>query len=138
MPSDGELSIKEVVAAHEVQLFDFMALTDHDFLVRPNCYSKINRLRTDLIIFKGIELTVFEKGYVHVNRITGDKEVLHIFNHPAELDLPLCKVKERIAGVASRLPIDAIEITSKGFRTPDKGGLGHLKDFTVTWSPIGR
>jgi hypothetical protein len=46
-------------------------------------------------------------------------EIIHIFNHPAELDLPLIKVIERINAVAGRLPIDAVEITTKGFRTSE-------------------
>ncbi len=117
--SDGSLSIREAVDVYENLGFDFIALTDHDFLLRPDCYEAISALTTSLIIFKGVELTVFEKGYVHVNRISGDREVLHIFNHPADLDLPVPKVIERITSVAKRFPIDAIEITSKGFKTPE-------------------
>ncbi|MCP4691754.1 MAG: hypothetical protein GY859_27150 [Desulfobacterales bacterium] len=117
--SDGELSIREAVTVHERLGFDFIALTDHDYLLRNGCYDSVDRLKTDLIIFTGVEMTVFEKGYVHVNRIDGDDEVLHIFNHPSELDLPLEKVVERIEAVASRVPIDAVEVTTKGFRTPE-------------------
>lgn len=117
--SDGELSILEVVRTYESLGFDFIALTDHDFLMRPGCYNGIENIRTDMILFAGIELTVFEKGYVHVNRIAGDQEVLHIFNHPSELDLPMEKAIDRIAGVAEQLPLNAVEITSKGFRTPE-------------------
>lgn len=117
--SDGELTVAEVVGIYESLGFDFIALTDHDYLLRPNCYDVIKTLRTDMIIFKGLELTVFEKGYVHVNRIKGDTERLHIFNHPAELDLPMEKVIDRITTVAKRFPIDAVEVTTKGFRTPE-------------------
>ena len=117
--SDGELTIAEVVRVYSSLGFDFIALTDHDYLMRANCYDEIYSLDTDLIIFTGVEMTVFEKGYVHVNRIDGDTESLHIFNHPGELDLPIEKVKERIFAVAERLPIDAVEVTSKGFRTPE-------------------
>jgi len=117
--SDGELKIEEAVKIYADLGFDFIALTDHDFLMRPNCYDRVKALRTDMIIFKGIEMTVFEKGYVHVNKIRGDKEVLHIFNHPAEMDLPVDKAITRIQAVGERLPLDAVEITSKGFRTPE-------------------
>ncbi len=117
--SDGRLSIREAVAVYENRGFDFIALTDHDYLLRPDCYEIIKALDTRLIIFKGVELTVFEKGYVHINRIEGDSEVLHIFNHPADLDLSVPKIMERIASVAKSIPIDAIEITSKGFKTPE-------------------
>ena len=117
--SDGELTIQEVIKVYADLGFDFIALTDHDFLMRPDCYDMIKTLRTDMIIFAGIELTVFEKGYMHVNKIQGDQEVLHIFNHPSELDLPLGKAMERINSVGERMPLDAVEITSKGFRTPE-------------------
>ncbi|MCU0599955.1 MAG: PHP domain-containing protein [Desulfobacterales bacterium] len=117
--SDGELSVEEVVKIYSGLGFDFIALTDHDYLLRPNCYDIIKSIRTDMIIFKGLELTVFEKGYVHVNRIKGDRERLHIFNHPSELDLPMEKVIDRISSVAKRFPIDAVEITSKGFRAQE-------------------
>jgi hypothetical protein len=117
--SDGDLSISEVVRVYADLGFDFIALTDHDFLMRPGCYATVGNIKTDMLIFTGVELTVFEKGYVHVNRIEGDQEILHIFNHPSELDLPLKKVIERISAVAGKLPLDAVEITSKGFRTPE-------------------
>lgn len=117
--SDGELSVEEAVGIYTALGFDFIALTDHDHLLRPRCYEVVETIRTDLIIFKGLELTVFEKGYAHVSRIKGDKERLHIFNHPSELDLPMDKVIKRITSVAKRFPIDAVEVTSRGFRTPE-------------------
>ncbi len=33
--SDGDLSIEEVVRIYEGLGFDFIALTDHDYLLRP-------------------------------------------------------------------------------------------------------
>jgi hypothetical protein len=117
--SDGTLTIAEVVEVHERLGFDFLAITDHDHLLRRDCYDALESVKTDLIVFLGVEMTVFEKGYVHVNRIPGDQETLYIFNHPAELDLPTRKAFERITAVAERLPIEAVEITSKGFRTPE-------------------
>ncbi|MFH1090326.1 MAG: PHP domain-containing protein [Pseudomonadota bacterium] len=117
--SDGELSIEETIRAHEALGYDFLALTDHDSLMRPGRYDAVFRIKTDLIVFTGIELTVFEKGYCHVSRIPGHKEVLHVFNHPAQLDLPLAKTIERIQAVARMLPLDAVEITSNGFKTPE-------------------
>ncbi len=115
--SDGELTIEEVVRIYTAQGFDFIALTDHDYLMRPDCYDSVKQLNTDLIIFTGVEMTVFEKGYVQVNKICGEKEILHIFNHPSELDLPVEKAIERINKVAETYPLDAIEVTSKGFRS---------------------
>jgi len=113
------MTIEEAIAAYSALGFDFMALTDHDHLLRSDAYKNVNALKTDMIVFTGVELTVFEKGYVHVNRIFGDREQLHVFNHPAEMNLPPERAVERIRTVARRLPIDAVEITSKGFRTPE-------------------
>ncbi len=117
--SDGELTIEEAVRIYTGLGFDFIALTDHDYLMRPDCYRSVAALKTALIIFTGVEMTVFEKGYVHVNRIDGDKDVLHVFNHPSELDLPMEKAIERICAVSEKFPLDAVEVTSKGFRAPE-------------------
>ena len=97
--SDGTLTIEQVLEVYSRLGFDFIALTDHDYLLRPGAYDCVPDKHNDMIIFKGVELTIFEKGYVHVNRITGERETLHIFNHPAELDLPVAKVIERINAV---------------------------------------
>lgn len=115
--SDGTLSIKEALEAHEAQGFDFMALTDHDFLMRKGCYDAVSRLRTDMIIFLGEEIMFHEKGYIHINRVQGDREVLHVFNHPSELALSLPQTIERIRAVSEKLRLDAMEITTRGFYT---------------------
>lgn len=116
--SDGRLSIDEAIRVYEALGFDFIALTDHDFLMRPGCYDRVREINTRMIVFTGIEKTVFQKGYVHVNQIPGERETLHIFNHPSELDLPMDKALDRIMGVARDLPLDAVEVTSKGFYDP--------------------
>jgi len=118
--SDGDLGIPEVIEVYAGLGFDFLALTDHDYLLRPGCYERqMEDVQTELMIFMGVELTVFEKGYLHVNKIEGDQRVLHIFNHPAELDLPLEKIIQRIKRTAERIHIDGVEVTSKGFHTPE-------------------
>ncbi len=117
--SDGDLSVLETVEVYSDLGYDFIALTDHDYLLSGDCYDCIMEIKTDLIIFTGEELTVFEKGNIHVSRIFGDHEVLHIFNHPSELFLPVEKVIERIRAVAEHYPLDAVEITSFGFSTPE-------------------
>ncbi len=117
--SDGELTIDQAVDVYQNLGFDFIALTDHDYLLRPDCYQIVDQMKSDLIVFTGVEMMVFEKGYVHVNRIKGDEEILHIFNHPSELNLPLDKVQARIEAVKEIVGLDAVEITSKGFRTPE-------------------
>jgi hypothetical protein len=118
--SDGLLSVPEVIATYERLGFDFIAFTDHDHLLREGCYEQhLAGVTTTLLVFLGVELTLYERGYLHVNRIQGDHEVLHVLNHPADLDLPLARVLERLAALRGRCPIDAVEVTSKGFRTPE-------------------
>jgi predicted metal-dependent phosphoesterase TrpH len=114
--SDGELTPQEVVEAYAAQGFDFIAFTDHDYLLSPRGRELYRSVRTDLLVFEGVELTVFERGYLHVNRIPGEREVLHVLNHLGEYDLPLSKILERIEALERRLTLDAVEITSKGFR----------------------
>jgi hypothetical protein len=121
--SDGRLTPEEVCAVYQELGFDFVAITDHDYLLRPDHRERVlgtpcSIASPDFLIFFGAELTVHERGYVHVNRIEGDRETLHIFNHPAEYDLPFDDLLEVLAAVAQRYPIDAVEITSAGFYTP--------------------
>ena len=82
--SDGELTPQEAADAYEERGFDFIAFTDHDYLLKPDYRDVYSRVTSRMILFHGIELTVFVKGYVHVNRIEGDREVLHVFNHVGE------------------------------------------------------
>lgn len=117
--SDGTLSVADAIKVYSALGFDFMALTDHDYLLKKECYDAVKTLETDMIVFLGVEMTVFEKGYLHINRINGENEVLHIFNHPSELDLPVDRVIERIRAISQKIPLDAVEITTKGFRTPE-------------------
>lgn len=118
--SDGRLTVVEVLTRYTELGFDFVALTDHDTLLRPDGYAKaLAGVTTGLIVFEGVELTLFEKGYVHVGRIPGDTQVLHVFHHPSELGLPVDKAIERIRAVGERLPLDAVEVTSHGFPTPE-------------------
>lgn len=117
--SDGELTIAEAVRVYESLGYDFIALTDHDYMMRPGCYDQVNQLVTNMIVFTGAELTVFERGYCHINRIKGNEQTLHIFNHPAALGLSPEKLAARISLVSERLPIDAMEITDNGYPTPE-------------------
>jgi hypothetical protein len=117
--SDGRLTPREVVRAYADLGYDFVALTDHDHLFRPHCYDDLGETDGGILVFLGMELTVFEKGYFHVNRIQGREEVLHFFNHPGEYGLPYEKVLDRIAAIRTRLPLDAVEVSSKGFYTAE-------------------
>ncbi len=114
--SDGELTPQQVADAYAERGYDFIAFTDHDHLLKPNHRHLYAQVKSPLLIFYGIELTVFVKGYVHVSRIEGQHEVLHIFNHIGEYDLSPEQIKERIESLATTFSLDAVEITSKGFR----------------------
>lgn len=117
--SDGQLTRAELVARYRELGFQFVAITDHDHLLRPDYWDALPEGDADLLVFRGVELTVFERGYVHVAQIRGDRETLHVFNHPAEYDLPLEKLISVIAAVGTRYPLDCVEVTKKGFYTPE-------------------
>ncbi|MFW5861943.1 MAG: PHP domain-containing protein [Spirochaetota bacterium] len=114
--SDGKMTPQEVADAYQSLGYDFIAFTDHDYLLSPRCDEIYGNVKSDLIIFRGIELTVFAKGYVHVNRIEGENETLYVFNHLGEYDLTVEEVQDRISIVGEKYPIDLVEITTKGFR----------------------
>lgn len=114
--SDGKLTPQEAADVYEELGYDFIAFTDHDYLVKPSHNEMYDAVETELIVFKGVELTVHERGYIHVLEIFGVDEQLHVVCHLGEYDVPLDQVKERLEALAGRMPIDAVEITSKGFR----------------------
>lgn len=114
--SDGKMTPQQVADAYETRGYDFIAFTDHDYLLKPSYREEYERVKTGMILFHGIELTVFVKGYIHVGKIEGDSEELHIFNHIGEYDLSPEQVLDRLAVLETMYPIDAVEITTKGFR----------------------
>jgi len=117
--SDGKLTPEEVLRVYRDLEFDFLALTDHDFLLRPNAYAAVPDEFEGMLVFKGMEKTVFARGYLHVNIIPGVEEVLRVFNHPAEYGFSVPRMLERLEEVQAQLPIDAIEVSEKGFYTPE-------------------
>ena len=117
--SDGELTPLEVLQVYRDLGFDFVALTDHDFLMRPNAYEDVPDEFDGMLVFKGVERTVFARGYFHLNEIHGSREALHIFDHPAEYDMTVEQIIERIAEIERIMPIHAVEVTSKGYYTAE-------------------
>lgn len=117
--SDGTLTPQEVADIYASLGFDFLAFTDHDHLLKPADLEMIRQVKSGMILFFGIELTVrCSKGYIHVNRIDGDQDCLHIFNHPADYDLTLKKTMDCMEEIAGRYALDAVEVTHHGFYTP--------------------
>jgi predicted metal-dependent phosphoesterase TrpH len=117
--SDGTLTPQEVADVYASLGFDFLAFTDHDHLLRPADLRLVRQVTSPMLLFFGIELTVrCSKGYVHVNRIDGDRDALHIFNHPADYGLTLKKTMDCLKEVADLYALDAVEVTHHGFYTP--------------------
>jgi len=117
--SDGKLKPDEVLRVYRDLGFDFMAFTDHDFLMMPGAYRDVPDAYEGMLVFKGVEKTIFARGYLHVNVIAGVHETLHIFNHPAEYDFTVAQCLERMAEIEEKLPIDAIEVSQKGYYTAE-------------------
>ncbi len=114
--SDGRLTPQQVADAYERLGYDFIAYTDHDYLLKKDYRQAIESVKSGMIIFYGVELTVFVKGYVHVNHIEGDNDELYIFNHIGEYDITPDQAADRLRELEGKFPIGAVEITSKGFR----------------------
>jgi hypothetical protein len=117
--SDGKLTPEEVLRAHRDLGYDFIALTDHDFLMMPNAYNAVPDEFEGMLVFKGIERTIFARGYFHYNEIRGQAEVLNIFNHPAEYGYSYEQLMVRLAEIQAKVDIHAIEVSQKGFYTPE-------------------
>jgi len=117
--SDGDLTPQALLRVYRDLGFDFVALTDHDFLMQPGAYDAIPDEFEGMLVFKGVEKTVFARGYLHVGEIPGRREVLRVFCHPAEYDFTVAQIIERIEEIQRTMPIDAVEVTVKGFYTPE-------------------
>lgn len=117
--SDGEMDILEAIDIYQSLGFDFIAITDHDFIMKNGCYKILDEINPDILVFKGIEKTIFVNGYVHINEIYGDNEILRIFNHPMDIATDINGILEKIDCVKKVIDIDAIEITSRGFYTKE-------------------
>lgn len=117
--SDGTMTPQEVADVYAGLGYDFLAFTDHDHLLKPADLKMLRQVKSEMILFYGIELTVHcSKGYIHINRIDGDGDLLHIFNHPADYNLTLRKTIDCIEEVGGRYALDAVEVTHHGFYTP--------------------
>ncbi len=106
--SDGVRSAEQVIAAYEALGYDFLAITDHDDRVPPHYWRALAALRPRLLLFRGIELD-YRPLSQHVGRVYGDREVLHVLNHPARYNLSLDETTRRVAIISGEgLAIDAV------------------------------
>jgi hypothetical protein len=114
--SDGKMTPQAVADAYQERGYDFIAFTDHDYLLKPDYLDVYSHVKTEMIVFNGIELTVFVKGYLHISRISGENDELYILNHLGEYGLVMDQIHDRLNAVSQMYPLDAVEITSKGYR----------------------
>ncbi len=113
--SDGAHSPEEILDMYFAHEFDFVALTDHEYLMRNKDYGHIPDVYRDMLVFKGVELEPVELMYHHVLSIPGEELTLRVLCHPDTYHLTIEEVLDRIE--TSPWPIDAVEITAQGFYT---------------------
>ena len=113
--SDGAQTPAEMLAIYEDLNYDFIAFTDHDYLIKPGYWESIPAGNGNLIVFKGVELEYAPLRYQHVGKILGEEETLFIFNHPQQYRLSVSKVNRQIDLISPDIPIHCLEVTDKGF-----------------------
>ncbi len=127
--SDGVLPPGELIARYEALGYDFLAITDHDDLIGPGYWAALRRLAPRLLLFHGVELSWGEFPQ-HVGRIIGDRETLHVLNHPARYRLSVEETVGRIRHLRARgVALDAVEVTDTGLYRPqyDSGEIPLVK-----------
>jgi hypothetical protein len=115
--SDGAHSPEEMIDAYKYLGYDFVAITDHDYLIKPPYFEKIPDRDGDLIVFKGIELEYSPLRYQHIGKVWGDQEILFIFNHPNQYRLSVAEVNRQIEMISQDMAIHCVEVTDKGVYT---------------------
>jgi hypothetical protein len=115
--SDGAHTPAEMVAIYRDLGYDFVAITDHDYLIKPQYWESIPDHNGNLIVFKGIELEYPPLRYQHIGKVPGDEETLYIFNHPQQYRLSIPEVNRQIKLISRDMPIHGVEVTDKGVYT---------------------
>jgi predicted metal-dependent phosphoesterase TrpH len=119
--SDGVRSPHALLAEYEARGYDFLAITDHEDhpnLAWEDYRSAIAALAGRLLVLEGLELDYAPLSQ-HVGRVVGDREVLHVLNHPARYKLSVEETLERMRIIrAAGLPLDAVEVTDTGLYRP--------------------
>jgi predicted metal-dependent phosphoesterase TrpH len=116
--SDGLLPPHRLVAEYEARGYDFLAITDHDDLIGPPYWTALSRLAPSLLLFHGVELS-WEAFPQHVGKVAGDRETLHVLNHPARYKLTVSETLDRIQSITrDGVTLDAVEVTDTGLYRP--------------------
>jgi hypothetical protein len=93
--------------------YDFLAITDHSEMIPEEYWYRVPQHDNGLMIFLGVEIDYRPLGQ-HVNKISGEYEVLYTLNHPARYRLTLDETQRRIQVLTQNgLPIHAVEATDK-------------------------
>jgi len=117
--SDGRRPIREVIARYRDLAYDFLAITDHDDRIHDDYWFDIPAGDDRMLILPGIELN-YRPLSQHVGRVTGDRETLHVLNHPARYGISVAETLRRVRVIsAAGLCIDAVEITDTGIYQPE-------------------
>jgi hypothetical protein len=116
--SDGAHLPLEILKIYEDLGYAFVAITDHDYLIRPSYWENIPDRYGGLLVFKGIELEYAPLSYQHIGKIIGEEEILFIFNHPQQYRLSIAEVNRQLPLISRDIPIHCIETTEKGAYTP--------------------
>ena len=112
--SDGRHPIGEVIARYRDLGYDFLAITDHDDRIQEDYWFRIPPSDDRMIILPGVEMD-YRPLSQHVGKVTGDRETLHVLNHPSRYALTVEQTLRRIRAISREgLPIHAVEITDTG------------------------
>ncbi len=117
--SDGRRPIREVIARYRDLGYDFLAITDHDDRIHDDYWFDIPAGDERMLIFPGIELN-YRPLSQHVGKVTGDRETLHVLNHPARYGISVAETLRRVRVITQAgLAIHAVEITDTGVYQPE-------------------
>lgn len=111
--SDGAFPPEEMVQAYADLGFAAVAITDHAFMLPPDYEARLKQLDSGLLVLVGWELDWEPWHYHHLLRIRGRQETLHVLCHPRAYFLEVAKINARLG--SAPFPIDAIEVTHRGF-----------------------
>lgn len=116
--SDGVRSPAALVTEYESRGYDFLAITDHEDWVTAGYWTALERLPSNVLLFRGVELN-YEPLSQHVGKVIGDRETLYVLNHPARYKLTIRQTLDRIGAIrAAGLALEAVEVTDTGLYRP--------------------
>jgi predicted metal-dependent phosphoesterase TrpH len=112
--SDGVRSPADLVAAYEALGYDFLAITDHGDRIDDQYWRALRGLSPRLLLFHGVEIS-YGRFPQHVGRVIGERETLHVLNHPARYKLSIPETLRRMKILRDDgLNVEAVEVTDTG------------------------